>query len=81
MNSIGRVKTAAAQREALLDAYESSGLNGPEFAAQHGVKYQTFTTWLQKLKRRTGGYPAMADPDGGRVFPLLLAEVEYPADD
>lgn len=76
VDAIGRMRTAAPQREALLDAYESSGLSGPEFAARHGVKYQTFATWLQKRKRRTGGYPAMAAPDGGGVFPLLLAEVE-----
>ncbi|MBK1884431.1 hypothetical protein JIN85_18585 [Luteolibacter pohnpeiensis] len=75
MDAIGRVRTSASQREALLDAYESSGLSGPEFAARHGVKYQTFATWLQKRKRRTGGYPAMAAPAGG-AFPLLLAEVE-----
>jgi hypothetical protein len=76
MDAIGRVRTSASQREALLDAYESSGMSGPEFAARHGVKYQTFATWLQKRKRRTGGYPAMAAPDGGGTFPLLLAEVE-----
>ncbi|MBX3742524.1 MAG: hypothetical protein KF712_16175 [Akkermansiaceae bacterium] len=75
MDAIGRVRTSASQREALLDAYGSSGLSGPEFAARHGVKYQTFATWLQKRKRRTGGYPSMAAPDGGS-FPLLLAEVE-----
>jgi hypothetical protein len=78
VDAIGRVRTSASQREALLDAYESSGLSGPEFAARHGVKYQTFATWLQKRKRRTGGYPALAHPDGTKAFPLLLAEVECP---
>jgi hypothetical protein len=78
MDAIGRVRTSASQREALLDAYESSGLSGPEFSARHGVKYQTFATWFQKRKRRTGGYPAMAAPDGENVFPLQLAEVECP---
>ncbi len=76
MDVIGRMRTPASQREALLDAYGSSGLSGPEFAARHGVKYQTFATWLQKRKRRTGGCQAIAAPDGGEVFPLLLAEVE-----
>ncbi|WAC21095.1 hypothetical protein OVA24_06825 [Luteolibacter sp. SL250] len=75
VDAIGRVRTAAAQREALLDAYESSGLSGPEFAARHGVKYLTFATWLQKRKRRTGSYPALAHPDGTKAFPVLLAEV------
>jgi len=76
MDATGRVRTNASQREALLDAYESSGLSGPEFAVRHGVKYQTFATWLQKRKRSNGGYPALAVHDGEKAFPLLLAEVE-----
>lgn len=42
VDTIGRVRTAAPQREALLDGYEMSGLSRPEFAAQNGVKYPTF---------------------------------------
>ena len=34
--------TPMAQREALLDAYERSGLSGMKFAALHGVKYPSF---------------------------------------
>jgi hypothetical protein len=39
----------------LLDAYEASRLSGPQFAAQHGVKYQTFPKSLQGPKRQHGG--------------------------
>jgi hypothetical protein len=38
--------------------------------------------WLSrnptKRKRRTGTYPVVAPPDGGKAFSLLLAEVECP---
>jgi len=38
-DGLGRVRTPLAQREALLDAFERSGLSGMKFAALHGVKY------------------------------------------
>lgn len=49
---LGRVRTPVAQREALLDAFERSGLSGMKFAALHGVKYPSFAHWVQKRKRR-----------------------------
>ena len=66
------------QRDALLDAFECSGLSGTRFAAAHGVKSRTFATWVQKRKQ-----PA-APPPAERPFPaalaLALAEVEtFPA--
>jgi hypothetical protein len=51
----GRVKTTAAQRAAVLDEFERSGLSGPQFARVAGIAYQTFATWVQK--RRRGGRP------------------------
>jgi len=42
VDCLGRVRASAAQRDALLDVFAASGLSGPQFAAQHGVKYQTF---------------------------------------
>ena len=47
----GRVCTPLAQREALLDAFERSGLSGMKFAALHGVKYTSFANWVQQRKR------------------------------
>lgn len=49
---LGRVRTPVAQREALLDAFERSGLSGMKFAALHGVKYPSFANWVQGRKRR-----------------------------
>jgi len=51
-DGLGRVRTPAAQREALLDAFERSGLSGMKFAALHGVKYPSFANWVQQRKRR-----------------------------
>lgn len=52
----GRVRTPRAKREAILDEYERSGMSGPDFARYHGIKYQTFATWIQKRRKgKTGG--------------------------
>jgi len=48
---LGRVRTPLAQRDALLDAFERSGLSGMKFAALHGVKYPSFANWVQQRKR------------------------------
>ena len=47
-DGLGRVRTPLAQREALLDAFERSGLAGMKFAALHGVKYPSFANWVQQ---------------------------------
>ena len=52
---LGRVKSARAQREALLDEFERSGLSGTRFAAA-GVNHQTFASWVEKRRRATGAY-------------------------
>jgi len=53
---LGRVKTGARQREAMLDEFERSGLSGTKFAAVAGVNYQTFASWVQKRRKATGAY-------------------------
>lgn len=50
-DSLGRVKTPAVRREALLDEFERSGLSGAKFAALVGVKYQTFAGWVYRRRR------------------------------
>ena len=61
----GRMRFSREQREALLDAFEHSGMGGAAFAREHGVKYQTFATWVQKRREQ-------AQPGSGA---LTLAEV------
>lgn len=50
-DTLGRVKTPAARREALLDEFERSGMSGVAFAEFVGLKYQTFATWAQQRRR------------------------------
>jgi len=48
----GRKITPPQEREALVLAYEESGLTQRAFAEREGIKHCTFTSWLQK---RRGG--------------------------
>ena len=50
----GRLCDSAEQRSALVEAYPSSGLSAPRFAAVHGVAYQTLAAWVLKRKKSTG---------------------------
>jgi hypothetical protein len=50
-DGLGRVRTPLAQREALLDALERSGLSGMKFAALHGLNYPSLADWVQQRKR------------------------------
>ena len=49
---LGRITVGSAQREAILDAFEASGMTGQAFALHHGIKIQTFASWIQKRRRR-----------------------------
>ena len=53
---LGRVTLGREQREAVLDAFEASGMTGQAFALQHGIKIQTFASWIQKRRRTRGDY-------------------------
>lgn len=70
----GRVLVADDQRDALLDAFEQSGQSAMAFCRQHGLKYPTFATWVQK--RRRGNGPAL--PRFAEVTVDLPATVEPP---
>lgn len=61
----GRVRTPLVQREALLDAFERSGLSGMKFAALHGVKYPSFANWVQQRKRHRLMAEAGSESEGG----------------
>lgn len=53
----GRVRMPADRREAILDAFEQSGMSGQAFAKHVGVKYPTFASWIQKRRRERSEYP------------------------
>lgn len=53
---LGRITVGRAQREAIVDAFEASGMSGQAFALHHGLKIQTFASWIQKRRRARGDY-------------------------
>lgn len=70
----GRLRYSAEQKSALVEAYATSGLSGPRFAAIHGVNYQTMAGWLQKRKRAaSSGSPGLPCP---AFLSLVPAELE-----
>ena len=73
----GRLRYSAEQKAALVEAYDTSGVSGPRFAAIHGVNYQTFAGWLQKRKR--GGRPERPGPPCSALLSLVPAEIEATA--
>ena len=56
----GRVRSTQQQRDGVLDAYEASGLSGPDFSRVHGINYQTFATWRQKRREQRESEAAKA---------------------
>lgn len=53
---LGRVRVSPERREEILDAFEASGMSGQAFALHHGIKVQTFASWIQKRRRMRGDY-------------------------
>jgi transposase-like protein len=51
-DSKGRVRTPAADREALLDLFEQGGMSGAAFARLHGLRYTTFAHWRHLRRKR-----------------------------
>ena len=69
----GRTRYTAEYKREVLDAFESSGLSGPVFARQCGIKYPTFAAWL--AKRRKEGLPSSRPVDRPADRPaFVLAE-------
>ena len=46
----GRVRTPAADREALLELFRQGSLSGAAFARMHGLRYSTFMCWIKKSR-------------------------------
>jgi transposase-like protein len=55
----GRLRYTAEQKQALVEAYEASGLSCPRFAALHGVNYQTLVSWLKKRRQVDSDHPVL----------------------
>ena len=53
----GRVLTPTQDRDALLDAFEQSGMSGAAFARLHGIRYSTFAYWHFARRQRRKATP------------------------
>ena len=73
----GRLRYSAEQRFTLVEAFQSSGLSGPRFAALHGVAYQTLAGWV--LKRKKSAVPRLPGPPHPAFLSLVPAELEIPS--
>ena len=47
-----QIRFSRKKRETLLAEFDQSGMSGPKFAKQAGVKYTTLAYWLQKHRRQ-----------------------------
>ena len=57
------------RREAILDAFERSGMSGAAFARHIGVKYPTLASWVQKRRRARTECPPQDSIATGNVKP------------
>ncbi len=56
-DAMGRVSYRAEKRGAIPDKLEFSGLKGAAFARLTGLQYQTFASWIQRLRHEQGRLP------------------------
>ncbi|VGO11916.1 hypothetical protein PDESU_00464 [Pontiella desulfatans] len=61
-DTAGRVRTPIEQRNALLDAFEQSGMSGAAFAKLHGIKYPTFAYWRKRREEARNEDDARSGP-------------------
>lgn len=71
----GRVRYSGEFKREVLAAYESSGLSGPDFARQCGIKYPTLAAWVAARKRAGSASAGKSGPT------FLVAEVASRATD
>lgn len=68
-----RVRMPTEKREAMLEAFERSGLSAARFAAKVGVKNQTFGKWVRLRRREVS--PGVAVRGGGSVDSRFIEAV------
>lgn len=67
----GRLAVPRAQREALVEEFERSGLAATQFAQALGIHYSTFAWWVRQRRRDREGGP---NEGGGRLSAVTLVE-------
>jgi hypothetical protein len=75
VDTLGRVRRTAEQREAILDEFERSGMSGTGFTAHYGIKYTTFACWVQARRRRRRRGAKGKSKAGKKSTSLALTEV------
>lgn len=70
----GRLRYTPEQKKIMVDAYRTSGLSAPRFAAHHGVNYQTLVTWIRKDKQSSTATTPNSSPSG--FLSLVPAMIE-----
>lgn len=73
----GRRLAVRREREAVIAAYERSGLTQREFAAREGIKFFTFTGWLRSHRDRSTKR-TFAEVRAAKRPPLSILEVGLP---
>ena len=61
------------RRAELIAAYQASGLTQVAFARREGIKYSTFTAWLQSRRRAT------RPPSAAPTTPVRFVEASMPS--
>jgi hypothetical protein len=71
--SDGRLRYTLDQRQALLEAFDRSGMSALSFTRLHGIQYQTFIAWVRK-RREAVPKPHSSEP----AFAEVLLEKPQP---
>jgi hypothetical protein len=74
----GRRLAARREREAVIAAYEGSGLTQREFAQREGIKFFTFTGWLKRHRRPVAAAAFAQVKLGPPCRPAAAVEVILP---
>lgn len=75
-DALGRVRMPKDRREAIVDAFENSGMSGQAFAAHAGLKYSTFACWVQKRRRARGDYKKNEETPPIALFEAVVESKE-----
>ena len=71
----GRRLAVRREREAVIAAYEQSGMTQREFAQREGIKFHTFTSWLKRF-RQADEKPAFAQVRVAKVTPKSASKAK-----
>lgn len=75
MDTRGRVRISSEQRQAILAAFDRSGVSGAQFAKLAGLRYSTFAGWVSRHRKAKPG-AKVATPPVAPARPTPLRWVE-----